>query len=238
MPVSAAPTWQTRVLAALRAPGAPRVFSLSDLQEWVAGMGIDVSPRAVAYNLATWEQAGVFLRVARGLHVNRLATPAVRPDEAASCLRAGAIISLQRVLGQHGILNNPTDWITAVVPTGVSAGTGAEGIVTPIGTFHFANIRPDFLSRPDATWQADALDALAPVPTATPEKALLDWLYLATVPNGRNPPLPPRGDVDVEGLDRDRLARLAAAMGLEQAWAAWDRVAFPVEPSPRSRARP
>lgn len=216
-------SWKMRLLASLKHPGAPRVFAPAELLVWLGEQEIDVGASTVAASLPDWESAGLFLRVSRGLYANTLATPAVRPDEAAPRLRQGAVISLQRVLGENGVLNNPTPWVTAVVPTGLSAGTGNRNLETPFGTYRFANVKPEFLPPLDTTWANDALDPNARVPTATPEKALLDWLYLATVPNGRNPPLPPKGDVDLEALDEARLERLAAFMGLTAEWEQWTR---------------
>lgn len=50
-------------------------------------------------------------------------------------------------------------------------------------------------------------------PRATSEKALLDWVYLGASPRTKIA-LPPI-DIDMELLDRDRLERLAAKMGLD-----------------------
>ena len=55
-------------------------------------------------------------RVVRGLFLNRLITPPPQLCEAAVWLRPGAVISLQTVLGDSGVWNNYTEWVTAVVP--------------------------------------------------------------------------------------------------------------------------
>jgi hypothetical protein len=57
-------------------------------------------------------------------------------------------------------------------------------------------------------------------PHATAEKALLDWLYLATSPRSTLSPPAPQ-DVDLEALDRRRLGRLATRMGLTGALQQW-----------------
>jgi len=63
-------------------------------------------------------------------------------------------------------------------------------------------------------------------PRASPEKALLDWLYLARSP--RSPVSPPAlHDVAHDALDKKRLMRLARAMKLESALALWLGGQFP-----------
>ena len=56
-------------------------------------------------------------------------------------------------------------------------------------------------------------------PRATPEKALLDWLYLGTSRYSKisGPPL----DLELERLVASRLRRLARKMGLTEELAAW-----------------
>jgi hypothetical protein len=54
--------------------------------------------------------------VARGLFLNRLIAPPTQLCEAAVWLRPGSVISLQAVLGDSGVWNNYTRWVTAVVP--------------------------------------------------------------------------------------------------------------------------
>jgi hypothetical protein len=56
-------------------------------------------------------------------------------------------------------------------------------------------------------------------PRATPEKALLDWLYLGASRYSKmaGPPL----DLELERLDASRLRRLARGMGLTEELAEW-----------------
>ncbi|MGH8398167.1 MAG: hypothetical protein ACRETA_07980 [Gammaproteobacteria bacterium] len=57
-------------------------------------------------------------------------------------------------------------------------------------------------------------------PRFTPEKALLDWLYLAVSPRSHRT-WPPRTDIDLATLDSRRLARLAKTTGLGSVLADW-----------------
>ncbi len=55
---------------------------------------------------------------------------------------------------------------------------------------------------------------------ATPEKALVDWLYLGLSPRSRRT-LPIRSDIDLNMLDKRRLTRLARAAQLHHQLQGW-----------------
>jgi hypothetical protein len=57
-------------------------------------------------------------------------------------------------------------------------------------------------------------------PHSTAEKALLDWLYLATSARSTLAPPAPH-DIDMDQLDRARLKRLAKSMALEDTLQRW-----------------
>jgi hypothetical protein len=65
----------------------------------------------------------------------------------------------------------------------------------------------------------DCFDLDVSYPRATPEKALLDWIYLGASPRTKlsGPPL----DIDLAKLNMARLRRLAKAMGLGTALASY-----------------
>jgi len=158
-------------------------------------------------------------RVVRGLYLNRFTSPAAVPCEAAVWLRPGAIISLQTVLGDSGVWNNVTGWVTVVVPLSPRYSTPSLGRVeTDAGTFVFRGIPERFLEA------GAAKDRLEPQPCyrrATPEAALLHWLYLARSPRSRMSA--PPADLDLEALKARGLERLARAMGLGDALREWRR---------------
>lgn len=60
--------------------------------------------------------SGVLRPVTRGLYINQLARPVPPAAEAAGYVRAGAIVSLQTVLGEAGVTNSYSDIITSVIP--------------------------------------------------------------------------------------------------------------------------
>jgi hypothetical protein len=61
-------------------------------------------------------ESGALRPVTRGLYINQLATPRPTAADAAGFVRAGAIVSLQTVLGEAGVTNNYSDIVTCVVP--------------------------------------------------------------------------------------------------------------------------
>lgn len=207
-------SWKLQAVRALGEPSAPRVFDQAQLRAWMASHGEVPPQRTLLRALGEWEAAGFIHRVARGLYLNRQARPIVLLDEAAAFLREGAVVSLATVLGRAGVLNNPTHWVTAIVP---STAKGPAEIEADSGSFfRFGHVRPDLLPAPGTPEAADAYVPYAKARTATPEKALLDWLYLTSTPRGAvRWPLPPAHDWDLGDLDRGRLERLAQAMGLE-----------------------
>jgi hypothetical protein len=156
-------------------------------------------------------------RVVRGLFLNRLIAPPPRLCEAAVWLRPGAVVSLQTVLGDCGAWNNFTDWVTAVVPLSSRYTTPSLGRVeTQGGTFVFRGVPERML---ESGAESDRFVTGVVYRRATPEAALLHWLYLSGSPRSRMsaPPL----DLDLGELNLKRLIRLAKAMRLDSDLDSW-----------------
>ena len=79
----------------------------------------------------------------------------------------------------------------------------------------------------------DIRDLRFDYPRTTPEKALLDWIYLGASPRSRmtRPPL----DLETEPLNRARLKRIARRMGIVNELQAWqeERARFQADPDVR-----
>lgn len=151
------------------------------------------------------------------MYLNRFISPPARLAEAAVWLRPGAVVSLQTVLGDSGVWNNYTDWVTAVVPLSVLYATPSLGrLETAGGTFVFHGIPERVL---EAGAESDRLAAGVAYRRATPEAALLHWLYLAASPRSKSA-APPK-DLELEELDLRHLRRLAKAMGIMTALDHW-----------------
>jgi hypothetical protein len=203
--------WSTRVELALAAPGALRVLDTASVIQTAKDVRRDISKASVERWIQEAVAANRLQRVVRGLFLNRLVTPPAQLCEAAVWLRPGAVISLQTVLGDSGVWNNYTDWVTAVVPLSSRYATPSLGRVDTVGgTFVFRGVPEGVL---ETGAEHDRLAAGVDYRRATPEAALLHWLYLSGSPRSRMsaPPL----DLDLGALDRRKLGRLANGMHLD-----------------------
>jgi hypothetical protein len=127
------------------------------------------------------------------------------------------VVSLQTVLGDAGVWNNYTGWVTAVVPLSRRYATPSLGkLAATAGTFVFRGIPERVL---EAGHEDDRLVLGASYRRATPEAALLHWLYLSNSPRSRMSA--PPSDMELESLDSRRLKRLAAAMDLSEQLESW-----------------
>jgi hypothetical protein len=200
---------------ALKAPRAPRVIARNKIPLILLDHGLTMSRSSYQRLVSDLIEARCLCPVTNRLYLNLEASPSAAPDEAAHWLAEGAVISLQRVLGAHGVLNNPSSYITAVVP--ILPGEAPPFLgqkMTPAGTFVFRGIPQHIMNAGDADDRLDQINNPFPggIATATPEKALIDWIYLGNSARSNLTP-PPAHDIDVDMLDIDRLHRLASAIG-------------------------
>jgi hypothetical protein len=209
--------WSIRLELVLAEPSALRVLDTASIVQLAKNVRRDISRPSVERWIQQAVAANRLQRVVRGLFLNRLITPPPQLCEAAVWLRPGAVISLQTVLGDSGVWNNYTGWVTAIVPLSSRYTTPSLGRVeTEGGTFVFRGV-PERVLETGAEY--DRLVAGVDYRRATPEAALLHWLYLSGSPRSRmsTPPL----DLDVGALDLKRLKRLATGMHLEQNLTIW-----------------
>jgi hypothetical protein len=156
-------------------------------------------------------EAGVLRPVTRGLYLNQLARPQPTAAEAAAFIRSGAIVSMQTVLGEAGVTNSYSDIVTSVVPLRGRIAPSSRPVIANGIEYRF-HAMPLRLVDEEAGALEDRMDLDALYPRASPEKALLDWIYLG---NSSHTKLsPPPVDVDLKRLDIRRLKRLAGRMGL------------------------
>jgi hypothetical protein len=209
--------WTTQLELALADPNALRVLDKPSIVRVARHIRPDISESAVERWIQEAVSANRLQRVVRGLYLNRLINPPAQRCEAAVWLRPGAVISLQTVLGDSGVWNNYTDWVTAVVPLSPRYTTPSLGrFETTAGTFVFRGLPESVL---EAGREGDRLVAGITYRRATPEAALLHWVYLSNSPRSRMsaPPL----DLDLDALDLRRLKRLSRAMELGEPLQAW-----------------
>lgn len=211
------PHWTTRLELALADPTSLRVLDKKSIVRVAKDVQSSVSEPTVERWIQEAVGAARLQRVVRGLYLNRLISPPAQLCEAAVWLRPGAVVSLQTVLGDAGVWNNFTDWVTAIVPLSRRYTTPSLGrLETAAGIFVFRGM-------PEATIEAgreeDRLVHDATYRRATPEAALLHWLYLSNSP--RSGMSAPPMDADLAALKTQRLRRLSTAMNLSEPLERW-----------------
>ncbi|HEX7048540.1 MAG TPA: hypothetical protein VF275_13315 [Gammaproteobacteria bacterium] len=215
--------WQIQLEQALGAADAPAVLTRGLLERFGATARGDEQLResSFTYWIKRQVERGKLQPVQRGLYLNRLrARPGTLAD-AIPWLYRDAVVSLNTVLGDAGVLNNPSNIVTAVMPidTGAPPPSRLGRRKTQAGILHVHGIPRGVFDagRPD-----DRLESIDvhEHPRATPEKALIDWLYLGASARSRRT-TPPHGDIDMDMLDRKRLLRLANAAGMEAVLKTW-----------------
>jgi len=195
----------------LLAADAPRVLTVPMLAAALSD-GRSLPARGTLFSwLRRQRDSGILRPVTRGLYLNQLAQPRPQAAEAAAYVRAGAVVSLQTVLGDAGVTNNYSDIVTCIVPIRDGIAPSSRAVKAERIEFRF-HAMPARLLDERAGALADRMDLDVGYARATPEKALLDWIYLGASPRTRlsGPPL----DVDLDKLNLPRLRRLAKAMGL------------------------
>jgi hypothetical protein len=190
---------------------APRVLSIPMIAAALSDRRRLVARGTLFKWIRSQVTAGALRPVTRGLYLNRMAQPMPSAAEAAGYVRAGAIVSLQTVLGEAGITNGYADMVTCIVPIRSGVAPSSRPVRVEGAEFRF-HAMPVRLLDNDAGSAEDRLDPDVLYARASPEKALLDWIYLGASPRTKlaGPPL----DIDLRSLDMKRLARLGIAMKL------------------------
>ena len=132
---------------------------------------VGVSPRQARLQLVRWVNAGKLIRLRRSLYALNQPFRKIEPHPflLANRIRKASYVSLQSALSHYNM-------IPEYVPVVTSVTTGRpEEVRTELGTYAFRHVRKPlfggFLSVTVAPGQSAFL--------ATPEKALLDLIYLA-----------------------------------------------------------
>lgn len=129
----------------------------------------NVDPKLIRVQLSRWVKAGKVFQLRRGLY--SIAPPYQKkqphPFFVANHLQKASYISLQSALSFYGLIPEVVNIITSV-------STGRpEQLETPLGTYEFRHIKTELLFGYQMT-ELGEQSALV----ATPEKALLDLIYL------------------------------------------------------------
>jgi len=159
----------------------------------------NVNPNLVRQQISRWVKSGRVYQLRRGLYALAPPYQKIKPHPflIANHLQRASYVSAQSVLAFYGLIPD-TVHATRSVTTGRS-----EQLNTPLGVFEFRHIKPELLSGYQMT-DLGGQHALI----ATPEKALLDLVYLQ--PGGDSPEyLLELRLQNLERLNKDRLYRLA-----------------------------
>jgi predicted transcriptional regulator of viral defense system len=129
----------------------------------------NVDPRLIRIQLSRWVKTGKILQLRRGLY--SIAPPYQKrqphPFLVANHLQKASYVSLQSALSFYGLIPEVVN-----ITTSVSTGR-PERLETPLGTYEFRHIKTELLFG----YQMAELGEQS-VLIATPEKALLDLIYL------------------------------------------------------------
>jgi hypothetical protein len=203
-------------MSLLRARGSGRVLSHATLRRLVE-RHVNGEGATASVLIDALVHVKAVHKVSDGIYLNYMATPLPSPAEALKYVVKDGVLSLHLVLGQAGVLNNPTFNYTCVRPASEAT---QEGELELVGTrmnrhntaplFWAYTVDPAVMAAGDVT---DNIDTAFSYPRATIEKAFCDWLYLASLDHpqiGGEPPL----DCDTDLMDQERLGRIASAMGV------------------------
>ncbi|TLX16623.1 hypothetical protein [Rhizobium sp. MHM7A] len=211
------------IMRALSSGGAPRVLTRNTLRRVIERVN-PMDGRATNTIAESLVGVKALHKVADDVFLNYLVKPLPSPAEALRLVVPGAYLSLHMVLGQCGVLNNPSNLYTCVRPSTSSAPEGEILLVgrrfatnNPAPLFHVYALKPNI---PNGDKLDDHIDGKFSYPRATPERAFCDWLYLAkndVKALGAEPPL----DCDMHQLDMDRLCRVASHLGVSDELECW-----------------
>ena len=160
----------------------------------------NVDPVDVRRQLSRWAGNGRLYRLRRGLYA--LAPPyrkvKAHPFVVANRMVRPSYVSLQSALAIHGL-------IPESVPVTTSITTGRPGeFSTPLGTFVFRHVRTPLFQG----FREVEMDTLQSAFVATPEKALLDLLYLEKGSDSEAYLAELRLEID-DGFDLEELERFS-----------------------------
>lgn len=212
--------WKVAAEKLLMTAESPSVLTTAMLHTYVTTGREDApSPASFSRWIAEMSQAGKLRQVIKGVYLNQLGHRDVSPAAASHWVRHRSEVSLSWVLEQAHVTNNFGDTITCVIPTMPGWPNPQVGArQTAGGTFRFFAM-PAHLVGDQAGRLEDVRDQRYDYPRATLEKAFLDWIYLGATTRSKmtRPPF----DLDLEALDRRRIARLAKNMDLTAKLADW-----------------
>ena len=194
--------WQTFAENKLALRDAPPVLTRDLLKRFSRSANDNQS--VPASSLTYWQNTMVaeakLQPVQRGLFLNRIRVKFGTLSDACFWYYPDAVVSLNTVLGDSGVLNNPSPVVTTIVPIyrGAHPPSRLGRKVTRAGTIHFFGMPRKVLVAGELNDRLDTTGNYEHL-RATCEKALIDWIYLGLSPRSRRT-MPPRDDIPTLGL--------------------------------------
>lgn len=208
--------WKLAVEARLMKSSTPEVLTSGMVQAMARfTQHEEPSPATFQRWLKDMTATGKLQPVIRGVYLNRMGHNDVSPAAASHWIRSRSIVSLCWVLEQAGVTNNFGGAITCVIPTDPTWTNPQVGErKTTAGVFGFYAMPARLLNLGEVTDKLDDIqDSHFDYPRATPEKALLDWIYLGASHRSRMT-LPPM-DLQIGSMDKRKLRRLSKQMAIQ-----------------------
>lgn len=175
----------------------------------------DTASSDIQRQISRWTEAGRLYQLRRGLYTLAPPFQKIRPHPflVANRIVRGSYVSLQSALAHYGL-------IPEYVPVTTSVTTGRPGAWdTPLGRYQFRHLQPDLLTGYRRTLLGEGQEAFV----ATPEKALLDLIYLE--PGAETPEyLQELRLQHMDRLDLGELRRQAEGMGKPKVRRAAERI--------------
>jgi hypothetical protein len=209
--------WKFALLGAL--PRAPRILTAATFLVFAQTIRSDISSATSRLLVGHLIRAQALRRVTQGTYLNRRALPPAELYEAAPVIRAGAVLSLNSVLGELGVINNPSRIVTCILPTSKLKSPKLGELKTQAGVFRFYGLAERFFPS-NAEDEREMLQPGRPCAVFRAEVAILQWLHLASLKRSTLGSLPL--DVDLELLDLELLARPAERFELREVREHWN----------------
>jgi hypothetical protein len=209
--------FRTRLTELLSQNETIRIFGIAGLREYAAQHDVHISERQTGLFIEYALHHNFICRIKHGIYTNNICTNAATTEEAAQLIRKNAIVSLHTVLGDCELIPNYPNEIYSIIPI-VDGGAkpNLKTIPTESGDFHFKGIKSDIV---EAGEYLDRLDVHSRIPKATPEAALIHWIYLSQA--RRSSMQQPSLECNINLLDLERLNRLAVATNLVKTTDLW-----------------
>jgi hypothetical protein len=210
--------WKREFTEFLSDFAAPRTLSFEELQKAVQNCKPTATPATVR-RLATALEGLALHKVKSGLWINMMTFPSASVGDVVGRIRNGAIVSLQTVLGDTGVANNFTEDFFCIIPRDPKSTTvpRTSKVTLLDGTeIHFKSISKTVLDRASP---ADSLNPQFRYARATPEAALIHWIYLAA--HDKSTMRMPDTQAILDNLDEERLFRLADAFQVTDKTREW-----------------